>query len=274
MTTSTFGEVLATLTLRRVDGTSFVGDQLDAPFNHILGGHVAAQAMVAAAQTAPGRAPHSMHTYFLRAGDSREPVDFEVLDLQEGRTFAARRVTARQGGKVLAEAMASFKTAGDAPDPVEYQPPMPAVPAPEELPEPQPHFAESAYDGRWSSLRWFERRVVDADRVPPARSRIWWRPGGEVPDDSGLVAGMVVYLSAVTLAEPVNAARGTVGESAQRGHSVLFHRPADVSDWLLYDQSTPTSADSLALAGGQMFNRNGDLVCTVEQETYFPPPRH
>lgn len=82
---------------------------------------------------------------------------------------------------------------------------------------------------------------------------------------------MVLYLSAVALSEPANAPRGTVGVSAQRGHSVLFHRPADLSDWLLYDQSSPNSVDSLVLASGQMFNRNGDLVCTVEQETYFPP---
>ena len=71
---------------------------------------------------------------------------------------------------------------------------------------------------------------------------------------------MVVYLSAVTLAELVNAARGRVGESAQRGHWCCSTGPADFSDWLLYDQSTPTSADALALAGGRMFNRNGDLV--------------
>ena len=75
----------------------------------------------------------------------------------------------------------------------------------------------------------------------------------------------------MTLAEPVNAVRGKVGLSAQRGHSVLFHRKADLSDWLLYDQSTPSSVDSLALAGGRMFNRNGDLVCTFGQETNFPP---
>lgn len=270
MTASTFDDVLATLSLQRVGAASFVGDQLTAPLNHILGGHVAAQALIAAAHTAPGRAAHSMHTYFLRAGDARWPVDFEVVDLQEGRTFAARRITGRQDDKVLLEAMTSFKATGQRPDVVEYQPPMPSVPAPEDLPEPPPHFAE-AYEGGWASLKWFDRKVVDAENIPPARSRIWWRPRGEVPQDDALIAAMVVYLSAVTLSEPANAPRGTVGVSAQRGHSVLFHRPADLSDWLLYDQSSPNSVDSLALASARMFNRNGDLVCTVEQETYFPP---
>lgn len=270
MTRSSYAEVLAALSLRRVDELSFVGDQLAAPLNHILGGHVAAQALIAAAHTAPGRTPHSMHVYFLRAGDARRPVDFEVVSLQEGRTFSARRITARQDGRMLLEAMTSFTVAGAAPDGVEYQPTMPEVPAPEGLPEPAPHFAE-AYEGGWASLKWFDRKVVDAATTAPARTRIWWRPRGEVPEDATLIAAMVVYLSAVTLAEPVNVPRGQVGESAQRGHSVLFHRPADLRDWLLYDQWTPSSTGSLALASGQMFNRTGDLVCTVEQETYFPP---
>ena len=78
------------------------------PDNHILGGHLGAQALMAAGQTAPGRPPHSMHTYFLRPGDARRPRRLRGGELQEGRTFSARRVTARQDGEVLLEAMSSF----------------------------------------------------------------------------------------------------------------------------------------------------------------------
>lgn len=272
---SSLGDVLATLELERVDHWLFVGQQLPAPANHILGGHISAQALLAASHTAPGRAPHSVHTYFLRPGDSRRPVDFEVVDLQEGRTFSARRVTARQDGKILMEAMSSFKVADSAPAQVAYQPPMPEVCSPGSLPWVAPHLAESdaSTQGRWSSLRWFERRVIDTQVAPPARAPMWWRPDGEVPDDPALTASLVAYLSAVTLTEPAYAARGGVGESAQRDHSVWFHAPATLSDWLLYDRSSPSSAGSLALASGTMFNRNGELVCTVEQEMYFPPHR-
>lgn len=84
---SSLGDVLATLELDRVDQWLFVGRQLPAPANHILGGHISAQALLAASHTAPGRTPHSVHTYFLRPGDSRHPVDFEVVDLQEGGRF-------------------------------------------------------------------------------------------------------------------------------------------------------------------------------------------
>ena len=206
---------------------------------------------------------------------------FDVAALQEGRTFAARRVTARQGDEILLEAMSSFKspsgetmaTSGAAP--VSYQPAIPEVPEPQSLPRVAPHFAEAeeTTSGQWASLRWFERRIVDADTEPPARSRIWWRPDGGVPDDPVLTAALVAYLSAVTLTEPAYAVRGGVSVSAQRDHSVWFHAPADLTDWLLYEQSSPSSTDTLALAGGPMFNRTGELVCTVRQEMYFPPPR-
>ncbi|WP_406815374.1 acyl-CoA thioesterase [Mycobacterium sp. M23085] len=270
---SSLSDVLATLELERVDQWLFVGRQLPAPANHILGGHISAQALLAASHTAPGRSPHSVHTYFLRAGDSRRPVEFEVVDLQEGRTFSARRVTARQDGKILMEAMSSFKGADSAPAQVVYQPHMPATTSPESLPWVAPHLAESdeSAQGRWASLRWFERRVIDTQVVPPARAQMWWRPDGEVPDDPALAASLVAYLSAVTLTEPAHTARGGVGASAQRDHSVWFHAPAALSDWLLYDRSSPSSAGSLALASGTMFNRNGDLVCTVKQEMHFPP---
>ncbi|MEB4212241.1 acyl-CoA thioesterase [Mycobacterium sp. 94-17] len=270
---SSLGDVLATLELDRLDRWRFVGQQLPAPANHILGGHISAQALLAASHTAPGRAPHSVHTYFVRPGDSRRPVDFDVVDLQEGRTFSARRVTARQDGTILMEAMSSFKVTDFAPAQAVYQPSVPPAPSPESLPRVAPHLAESnaSTRGRWASLRWFERRVVDTEDAPPARSPMWWRPDGEVPDDPVLSASLVAYLSAVTLTEPAYAARGGAGASAQRDHSVWFHAAATLSDWLLYDRSSPSSAGSLALASGTMFNRSGELVCTVKQEMYFPP---
>ncbi|MDG4667083.1 acyl-CoA thioesterase domain-containing protein [Mycobacterium sp. 236(2023)] len=272
---SSLGDVLATMQLEPVGETSFSGAQLPAPANHILGGHISAQALLAASLTAPGRTPHSVHTYFLRPGDSREPVIFDVAKLQEGRTFSARRVTARQGDEILLEALSSFKTAAQGDQGVTYQPPCPDVTQPESLPWVAPHFADTVEStkGMWASLRWFERRIVDTDNEPPARSRIWWRPAGDVPADPVLTASLVAYLSAVTLTEPAYAARGGIANSAQRDHSVWFHAPADLSDWLLYEQSSPSSADTLALASGTMFNRTGELVCTVRQEMYFPPPR-
>lgn len=283
--TSSLGQVLATLHLEQVDERFYAGTQLDAPANHILGGHISAQALIAAGRSAPGRTPHSLHSYFLRPGDASRDVEFEVTPLQEGRRFSARRVTARQDGEVLLESMASFQVPAPDDEQVEFQPPMPAVPEPDSLPVAPAHFANTAEASGapdvWASLRWYERRTIDSARLPPARTRIWWRPDvrdsdgipGELTEQPLLTRALVAYLSAVSLTEPAFATRPTFTPGVQRDHSVWFHAAPVLTDWLLYDQTAPSSAVGRTLAAGSMYNRNGDLVCTTKQEMYFPPAR-
>jgi acyl-CoA thioesterase len=263
---STLHEVLDTLDLEQANAEFFVGNQFDGPAHHILGGHIAAQALMAGARTAGGRAPHSMHTYFLRPGDGRQPVDFEVKSLHDGRTFAARRITGRQYGEVLLESTASFSA--EVAD-LEYQPAMPAAPDPDTL-------SSVELQGTWASLEWFEKR--SAPTGPESNStRMWWRPNGTTPEDPILDRCLLAYLSAVTLIEPALIPRWQPSASpplsAMRGHSVWFHQQPDLSDWLLYDQSSPSGVGGRALATGTMFNRTGELVCTATQEIYFPPSR-
>lgn len=266
---SALSDVLDSLNLEQVNAqfpNSFVGRQFDGPAHHILGAHIAAQALMAGARTADGRAPHSMHVYFLRPGDGRYSVDFEVTPLQDGRTFAARRITGRQGATVLMEATASFSAAVED---IDYQPTMPAAPEPESLTSIPPQ-------GHFTSLDWFERCTVPTAQGA-AVSRMWLRPLGEVPEGPVLADCLATYLSAVTLIEPTLVSRWKAGaplpNSAMRGHSVWFHREPALSDWLLYDASSPSSTQGRSLATGTMFNRTGELVCTATQEIYFPPTR-
>lgn len=264
MMTYTLPEVLATLEPDRVNQTFFVGTQLDGPAHHILGGHICAQALVAAARTvAQDRIPASIQAQFLRSGDARQPVDFEVVSLHDGGTFSTRRTTARQFGSVLMEASVSFaKTAEDR----AYQPANPIVPEPETL-EPVP------LDGTWTSLEWFERRSVPTAATEPIR--LWWRPGGHAPADPVITTALVAYLSAVTPVEAAMAARSSTAYilSPMLNHSVWFHQPAELSDWLLYEQESSSGAQRRALTTGRMFTRSGSQVCSATQEIYFPPPR-
>jgi acyl-CoA thioesterase II len=104
---------------------------------------------------------------------------------------------------------------------------------------------------------------------------MWLRPIGNIPDDPIVAACLAAYLSAATLIEPTLVPRwkatGTPPISAMRDHSVWFHRTPVLSDWLLCDASSPSSADGRSLTTGTMFNRTGELVCTATQEIYFPP---
>jgi len=85
----TLNQVLDTFNLDQVNADFFVGTQIDEIDHHIVGGHIAAQALMAASYTAAERSPHSMHISFLRRGDARHPVDFEVTALATCSTAPA-----------------------------------------------------------------------------------------------------------------------------------------------------------------------------------------
>jgi acyl-CoA thioesterase len=206
---ATLTELLNLLDLTEIGNDVFEGSQPDPPNHHIVGGQIAAQALLAASKTVVGRRPHSLHVYFLRLGDARHLVHFYVSRLRDGGTFSARRVTAAQDGEVLMETIASFT--GDV-DNVEYH-------------------------------------------------------------DEVLNSCVLTYLTALTLLECAmtamrKASMGT-GVSALLDHVVWFHRRADFSDWLFYDQHSPGGVGGRALATGSVYNRDGALVCRATQEGYF-----
>ncbi len=278
----TLADVLNLFELSALGPDTFEGTQPDPPNHHIVGGQIAAQALMAASRTAPGRHPHSLHVYFLRRGDARWPVRFEVARLHDGGTIASRRISATQGGVVLMEGLASF-TAGVAS--AAYQRTMPAAPPPESLTPIEEQLAPYAeeFGGWWVAERPFDVRYVDpppriamdSDEPAGSVSRIWLRARGTIPDDPIVNSCVLTLQSALT---PVEATLGLMQKSqydisALLDHTVWFHRPADFSDWLFYEQASPTGIAGRALATGTVYNRSGDLVCTAAQEIYFPPPR-
>jgi acyl-CoA thioesterase-2 len=280
---ASLADVLNLLKLAAVGTDTFQGTQPDTPNHHIVGGQIAAQALMAAGRTVDARSPHSLHVYFLRRGDARGPVSFDVGRLHDGGTFSTREVTATQDGAVLMKALASFTADVDS---VVYQQPIPSAPLPESLPPVEEQLAPYAaeFGGWWVESRPFDTRYVDPppriamdlDGPPTTMSRIWLRARGVVPA-APLVNGCVLtYLTALTLLEP---ALGPMGKSltdmsALLDHTVWFHRLADLSDWLFFDQSSPSGIGGRALATGSLFNRSGALVCTATQEGYFPAARN
>jgi len=271
-------DVIATLRVDRTGDRQFVAAQLDNPAHHIVGGHIAGQALMAAGLTAPGRTPHSVHVYYVRAGDARLPVDLHVDVARDGGTLSTRQVTARQDGQILLEALASFSAPVEAPD---YQQPMPEVPDPDTLPPVQEQLAAYADElgGHWVRTQPFELRYVDAPPrlaveapTPSPRIRMWWRPTGPVPDDEMLHCCLLTYLSGTTMLETALAMRRATPPTtfnALIDHALWFHRPVDLSDWVLSDQVSPSGAAGRGLATSTMFNRAGQLVCIATQELYF-----
>jgi acyl-CoA thioesterase-2 len=281
---STLKDLLSLFDLQQIDDTAFVGTQPDTPNHHIIGSQVAAQALMAAGRTTPERLAHSMHMYFLRRGDARQPIQFDVTPLRDGGTLSSRRVTASQSGVDLFEALASF-TVGVSD--VDWQRRMPDVADPDTLPgldELLTPYAEEFGDW-WPQQRPFTMRYLDApprvalDRsdTPPPRLRIWLRANGEVSDDPVVNSCVVAYLSALTLLECAMTTMHTTPMgprlSALVDHTIWFHRAADFSARLLFDQFSPSVVGRRGLATGTLYNRSGELVCVATQEGYFAEQR-
>jgi acyl-CoA thioesterase II len=271
-------DIVATLQVEQIDDGHFVATQLDNAVHHIVGGHIAGQALMAASRTAPGRTPHSVHVYYLRAGDARRPVEFQVVRSRDGGTLSTRQVTARQDGEVLLEALASFSA------PVvglDYHVAMVDVPDPESLPPVQQQLAPYAAEhrGHWVRPQPFELRYVDPPPrlalelpEPSPRIRMWWRPTEPVPDDEVLHSCLLTYLSGTTMLETAITMRRATPLStfsALIDHALWFHRPVDMSDWVLSDQFSPSAIGGRGLATSTMYNRAGHVVCIATQELYF-----
>lgn len=274
----TLADVIDTLNVARVDEHHFVATQLDNPSHHIVGGHIAAQALMAASLTAPGRAAHSVHVYYVRAGDARKPVDLHVDVARDGGTVSTRTITARQDGQILLEALASFNVPFES---LDYQQPMPDIAGPDSLAPMHKQLAVYAdeLDGHWVAPRPFELRYVDPPPrlaldlpEPSPRLRMWWRANGSVPDDEMLHGCLLTYLSGTTMVEPPLVMRRATPVStfnALIDHALWFHRPVDLTDWVLSDQVSTSGVAGRGLTTSTMYNRKGQMVCVATQELYF-----
>jgi acyl-CoA thioesterase-2 len=280
--TDGFDRVLDLMTLDQSSDTEFLGHQLDGPNHHIIGSVVACQALVAASKTACGRLPHSEHMYFLRRGDARYPVHYGVSLLRDGGTLSTRRVTVSQGDVVLAEVIASFSSESHGAD---YQQKMPDGPGPDglvSLSQLMSGATELSAPPPWPLG--FDMRYVNGPPVTQGpdvqqrpRIQLWLRCEGVVPNDPVLQRALLAYISGLTLLQGAATVMGPTPAqprmSALIDHAIWFHRAADFSDWLFYDQHTTSVTAARGLSTGAIYNRSGELVCSAIQEGYFPAGR-
>jgi acyl-CoA thioesterase II len=76
---------------------------------HLFGGLIAAQSVAAASRTVPPtHRIHSLHSYFILAGDGRMPILFQVTEIRNGGSFVTRQVLATQENQSIFMMMASF----------------------------------------------------------------------------------------------------------------------------------------------------------------------
>ncbi|MGE9806938.1 acyl-CoA thioesterase [Janibacter sp. G1551] len=264
----------------RTEVTAFRGRSQRMPHGRVFGGQVLSQALLAAGLTvrsvAPERAVHSLHAYFMRPGDDKEPIRFAVELLRDGNSFSTRHVHALQDGRPILSMTASFQ---DPAGGLDHHDVMPQVTPPEAVPSVSQIYAGLEDDSRVEYLR---SRPIEIRHVEgrtdfgtgepgPAEQRVWMRAVGDLPDDPLVHAAAIAYASDYTLLEPVLRRHG-VGWSDRRlrvaslDHAMWFHRPIRWDDWILYTQSSPSAQGGRGLAAGRMFSRDGTMLVTTAQE--------
>ena len=271
-------DLVALLDLEQLELNLFRGVSPPHRPTRVFGGQVAGQALVAAGRTVePERGVHSLHSYFVRPGDPRVPIVYEVERVRDGRSFTTRRVRAVQRGEVIFALSASFQLAQEG---LEHTEPAPVgVPAPEDLPDLGAVLRHGGYLAgmpRPLDLRFVTPPPWSAHRAPPSEEpvRVWMRADGTLPDDPLLHVCLLTYASDLTLLLSVLARhREHAGQVAMASldHAMWFHRPFRADQWLLYECFSPTASGARGLATGRYFTRDGRLVVTAVQEGLVRP---
>lgn len=270
-------ELLRLLELERLEVNIFRGESRDIGSPQVYGGQVLGQALQAAYATVDGgRVVHSLHAYFLRRGDFNAPVVYFVDRSRDGHSFSSRRVTAIQHGEQIFNLSASFQVpeAG-----FEHQLEMPAVPLPEELPSSFAIGSESI-EGRASRLRQFlHERPIEFRLVPRAavagpgapRQYLWIRTVDRLPEGDQLHRCLLAYASdfhllGTTLLPHEQELATRKLTIASIDHTMWFHRPVRMDEWLLYATDSPSASGARGFTRGSLFTRDGSLVASTAQE--------
>jgi acyl-CoA thioesterase II len=256
----------AILDLDKLDGDRFVAVPVKTRLTRLFGGQVAAQALRAACHTVDAaRPPHSLHGYFIRPGRPADAVHFEVERTRDGRTFSTRTVTVSQEGKPIFEMIASFQS----PEPgMDWQEPVrPPVPSPEQS-------RTVPFTGLFGNSPPVEIRPVTPFEPGsfPKIHPFWVRPIEPVEADQAAQACVLTYLSDIATLRAAQAPGSPVQlGSVSLDHSVWFHRPPCVDQWLLVSMDSVAHIGTRGLARGSIQTTDGTLVASIAQEALFRP---
>ncbi|RDE05365.1 acyl-CoA thioesterase [Sphingomonas aracearum] len=269
------------LDVEQLDVDLFRGARLPGGRGRVFGGQVIGQALQAAQRSTEGKDAHSLHAYFMRAGDDALPILFRVVRDFDGKSFATRRVIATQNGQPILNLAASFQVPEEG---FHHQAEMPAnIPPPEELKSEKELRAEAAEQLPEKLRSAFLRRSNPID-VRPLYPRSWFHPVKREPvnyswfrivsavgDDPALHRAILAYASDMALMATSMMPHGvnwmTPGmQSASLDHALWIHEPFRADEWLLYATDSPWAGHARGMNRGQIFTRDGRLVASVAQE--------
>ncbi len=275
-------EILNILNVEPIEKNLYRGQNHNT--EHVFGGQVLAQALASAYRTIEAdHQLHSLHAYFLRAGDWKIPILYEVDRIRDGRSFSTRRVAAIQHGRAIFSLSCSWQKAETG---LTHSQPMPDVPPPEslrgdleayrEFAEVRPETARFSFRFEAIDSRQVERILMTDSSEHPPFKHTWLKARDPLPDNPEVHLALLAYMSDLDfmstsmLPHGRNAIRESV-RGASLDHSLWFHRPFRADDWLLFAKESPNANGARGFVRGHFFNRGGELVATAAQECLIRP---
>ena len=271
--------LLQLMNLETLEDNLFRGESRDIGTPRVFGGQVLAQSVIAANRTVDEGSIHSLHAYFLRAGDASAPIVYDVDRNRDGRSFKARRVVAIQHGRPIFTMAASYQLDQDG---LDHQFEMPDVPMPEDLSSESDIPQDRLNEVPQLLRRWYARtgpfdfrpvKKVDVfnPRPQPPFSNIWFKLNDKIDVSDQMHRALMAYASDFHLVGTATLPHGIsfIQDDlvmASLDHAMWFHRPARVDEWLLYSCDSPSSSGGRGLARGSIFDRSGRLVASAVQE--------
>tara|TARA_R110001599_G_scaffold3530_7_gene19431 strand:+ start:2077 stop:2943 length:867 start_codon:yes stop_codon:yes gene_type:complete len=280
-------DLIAVLNLEQKSENEYVGISKTIGSPNVFGGQVLAQALSAANNSVSNhRVLHSLHAYFLEAGNLELPITYIVNNMRNGGSFSTRRVTAKQKDKTIFILSASFHKKEDG---YEHQQALESsIKQPEELlswsdmlvqfgdflPKQMKSFLEIERPIEFKPT--FIVNPLDLKDLPPF-SDVWFKVKGETSNLSlELKQQILTYISDYNILSSTlypNASKANFGNTqmASLDHSMWFFREFDLDDWMLYKTESPNAFGARGFARGNIYTRKGNLIASVAQEGLIRP---
>ncbi len=267
-------EILHLLQLEQIGEDRFRGQSHFMGSPNVFGGQVLGQSLYAATVTVENRRPHSLHSLFILPGNHRLPIEYEVERVRDGGSFSTRRVVAYQEGRRIFVTSISFQTEEQG---LSHQKPMPPAADPESLPS----SIKAWKDNAERVNRPFQPVPVDfrADHAGDiygghpggTTKQVWTRAPLQLPDEVLTHETLFAYVSDYgllwTSLQPHGIKMGDPRlQIASLDHTIWFHRPFRMDEWLLFSMDSPNASGGRGLCFAHVYNRDGVLVATTAQE--------
>jgi acyl-CoA thioesterase II len=245
------------------DDNTWIGPASGPEGKRSYGGQFVAQSLASACRTVDAdRLPTNMHLQFLRGGQAGDLVEYTVTPVFDGRTAAARRIDARQDGRLLTTSSVSFAVDLPGPDHGDH----PRVGDPDTLPQTGP-----AGPAPSMPLDELDIRIDDANIGSEFVRRFWWRATVPIPDEPLIHTFVAVYVTDVYMIDPALQVHGhsmqaRTHRSGTTDSSIWFHQPVRADEWNLLETRSPAAARGRGVVAGSLVRADGVIAATLVQE--------